>query len=108
MEITVSLKKDEEPIKKSTLLKNSEYSGYFQTKEHELAFYFKINNSAFDKLLGIKRIHMVDVKKANELKKTYLSLFHPDRKKNTNTGLDYNEICADINTTFHRVSGGKL
>lgn len=94
--------------KNSLLLQDSEYTSYFQSKMHEIAFYFKMNNSIFDKYLGIKRIHTIDHSKANELKKSYLQIFHPDRHVKSDSELDYDQVCHDINATFHRVSGGKL
>lgn len=108
MEVLISLDKNEDPNKRTTLLKNTEYSRYFKNREQEIAFYFKINNVIFDKCLGIKKIHMTDMRKAKELKNAYLRMFHPDRKGHDETGLNYDEISADIDATFHRVSGGKI
>lgn len=108
MEVSTPQNSNEDPDKKNHTSRNSEYSGYFQSREHELAFYFKINNVIFDKPLGIKKIHLTDANKAKELRNSYLRIFHPDRKGTTENGLNYNEICADIEATFHRVSGGKL
>lgn len=89
-------------------LKETENTKYFRSKEHEIAFYFKMNIKDFDLHLGIKQVHAVDVKKARELKNTYLRIFHPDRKHGSDSGLNYDEICADINLTFKRVTSGKL
>jgi len=93
---------------KNDALIESEFTPYFQIREHELAFYFKINNSIFDIYLGIRKVHAVDVEKARELRKKYLGMFHPDRKGDSKSGLNYDEVCADINATFKRVSGGRL
>lgn len=108
MKILISLDKDKHPNNNNLLLMKSECTGYFKSREHEIAFYFKTNSSIFDKYLGIKKIHMIDKSKAKELKNSYLRLFHPDRKKGINTDLDYDDVCADINATFHRISGGKI
>lgn len=108
MEVLISPDKNEDPNKRITLLKNTEYSNYFKNREQEIAFYFKINNVIFDKYLGIKKIHMTDMRKAKELKNAYLRMFHPDRKAQDESGVNYNEISADIDATFHRVSGGKI
>ncbi|WP_323939738.1 hypothetical protein [Aeromonas caviae] len=108
MKILLAVDQDKHPIKSNILSSENDYSKYFKSKEHELAFYLKINNQAFDKYLGIKKIHMIDVRKAKELKNEYLRIFHPDRKKGVDNGLNYDDICADISTIFHRVSGGKL
>lgn len=93
---------------KKGLLSETEHTDYFRSREHEIAFYFKVNNAFFDKNLGIKKIHVVNLGKAKELKNFYLRMFHPDRKINSDSGLDYDEVCKDIDATFHRVSGGKL
>ena len=90
------------------LLTEIEHTDYFRSREHEIAFYFKINNVIFDAKLGIKKMHLVDLEKARELRNYYLRMFHPDRKVTNDSGLNYDEVCADINATFHRVSGGKL
>ncbi|AZZ75292.1 hypothetical protein CCX46_09060 [Pseudomonas sp. RU47] len=108
MEVLVSLDKSKDPKKRVILLADTEYSRYFKTREQEIAFYFKVNNMIFDKCLGIKKIHMTDMRKAKELKNAYLRMFHPDRKGQNETGLNYDEISADIDATFHRVSGGKI
>lgn len=89
-------------------LKETENTKYFQSKEHEIAFYFKMNIKDFDLHLGIKQVHAKDVKKAKELKNLYLRMFHPDRKQDSDSNLNYDEICVDINFTFQRVTSGKL
>jgi hypothetical protein len=94
--------------KKNALLLETEHTSYFRSRKHEMAFYFKINNVVFDKNLGIKRIHLVNLEKARELKNYYLGIFHPDHNKDSDSGLNYDEVCADISATFYRVSGGKL
>lgn len=93
---------------KDDLLQESDNTGYFKSKEHEIAFYFKLNHPEFDIRLGIKRVHQLDVEKARELRKVYLSMFHSDTNEDSASGLSCDEICADINAVFYRVSGGKL
>lgn len=108
MEVLISLDKSEDPNTRITLLKSTEYSKHFKSREQEIAFYFKVNNAIFDKHLGIKKIHATDPRKAKELKNAYLRMFHPDRKGQDEMGLNYDEVSADIDATFHRVSGGKI
>jgi hypothetical protein len=103
-----TLPKADKRSKQKGLSFETEHTSYFRSPEHEIAFYFKINNVIFDKKLGIKRIHQVDLEKAAELKKYYLRMFHPDHKTDSDSGLNYDEVCADISATFHRVSGGRL
>lgn len=94
---------------KNKLLEEQPLTHYFSSRLHEMAFYFKANNAKFDKYLGVTAIHKVDPIKAKELKKTYLKIFHPDVNiKEEVSDLDFNEICQDIDTYFHRVSGGKI
>lgn len=108
MEVLISLDNNEDPSKRTPLLKDTEYSRYFKNREQEIAFYFKVNNVFFDRCLGIKKIHATDPRKAKELKNAYLRMFHPDRKGQDETSVNYDEIAADISATFHRVSGGKI
>lgn len=102
------LDEEDDHQKKNPLLADSENTSYFQSKKHEIAFYFKMNNVNFDKYLGIKKIHMTDLSKAKELKNSYIRIFHPDSNVNSTSELNFTEICQDINNTFHRVSSGKL
>jgi len=94
---------------KAKLLEDQPLTHYFSSRLHEMAFYFKANNTKFDKYLGVTAIHKADPIKAKELKKTYLKIFHPDANlKEETPDLDFNEICQDIDIYFHRVSGGKI
>lgn len=95
-------------INKNSLLKDGENTCYFKNRIHEIAFYFKENNQIFDKYLGIKKVHMIDKKKANDLRKIYLSIFHPDKNINIENDIDFNKVCEDINNVFKRLTGGEL
>ncbi|WP_318371862.1 hypothetical protein [Enterobacter sp.] len=97
------------PSLKTKLLEDYPLTNYFSSRLHEIAFYFKVNNTKFDKYLGVTALHKADPIKAKELKLTYLKIFHPDANiKGEIPDLDFNEICQDIDIYFHRVSGGKL
>ena len=93
---------------KNSLLKDGENTCYFKNRIHEIAFYFKENNQIFDKYLGINKVHMIDKKKANDLRKIYLSIFHPDKNINVENDIDFNKVCEDINNVFKRLTGGEL
>ena len=51
---------------------------------------------------------MIDKKKANDLRKIYLSIFHPDKNINIENDIDFNKVCEDINNVFKRLTGGEL
>ncbi|OPB21769.1 hypothetical protein [Pseudomonas fluorescens] len=108
MEIKIALQEDKTKIGKVDLLKVSDRTKYFQSKLHEIAFYFSVNNAVFDKHLGIKKVHTIDVNKARALRNSYLNLFHPDKNINSEIDLDFTKVSEDINGLFSRVSGGKL
>lgn len=109
MEILVDLTGKDSPGIKKELLATHQYTHYFSSRLHEIAFFLKINNPKFDKELGIKPIHKINPKKALDLKKTYLNIFHPDKNlDNIIPDLNFNDICADIDKTFFRVTSGKL
>lgn len=95
---------------KLKLLEPGDKTKFFKDRMHELAFYFSLGASStyFDNDLHIKKIHVLRVEKAKELKNKYLSIFHPDSNVNSSIDLDLNQVCQDIQATFHRVSGGKL
>lgn len=79
----------------------------FKSIMHEMVFYFEINMPQFDQYLGISRIHMVDKKKASELKKVYFSIFHPDLHLGSDDKeINYNEVMSNISNYFDRVCGG--
>lgn len=108
MKVTPSPDLNLESNKSDLLLKDGEFTKFFKSKRHELAFFFKVNNAAFDSQLGIKKIHTVDKVKANTLKSSYLRIFHPDQNINSDLDLDLDDVCSDIASTFTRVTSGKL
>lgn len=95
---------------KAILNATSDNTQYFKTRVHEIAFYFSIaiDNPIFDTELGIKRVHQKDVEKARSLKKSYQKCLHPDKNIKDDSGVDFNELSANIAKVFFRVSGGKL
>lgn len=95
---------------KEILNTSSDNTPHFKTRLNEIAFYFGIatSNPIFDKELGIKRVHQKDAEKARSLKKAYLQRLHPDKNIEDNSGVDFNELSANITKVFFRVSGGKL
>lgn len=96
----------DEVINKIEVIEKSEFTKYFFDRNHELAFYFKSNQQIFDVLIGVKPIHKARLSRLIELKKYYLKMFHPDKHIGSSDGLDYNEICADIDSTFNRIMTG--
>ncbi|HIH8979756.1 TPA: hypothetical protein ACYUTM_004917 [Serratia marcescens] len=95
-------------VNKNSLLEDGENTCYFKNRIHEIAFYFKENNQIFDKYLGIKKVHIVDKRKANDLRKIYLNIFHPDKNVNVENDINFNKVCDDINNVFKRLTGGEL
>ncbi|MFA0265464.1 hypothetical protein AB4490_01390 [Vibrio cyclitrophicus] len=95
---------------KEILSASSDNTLHFKTRLNEIAFYFSIatSNPIFDKELGIKRVHQIDVEKARSLKKAYQQCLHPDKNIEDDSGVDFNELSANIAKVFSRVSGGKL
>ncbi|MGK3227738.1 hypothetical protein ACCW94_21940 [Enterobacter soli] len=109
MEILIDLTENDNTGKKNELLTKHQYTHYFSSRLHEIAFLLKINNPKFDKELDIKPIHKINPKKALDLKKRYLNIFHPDKNiDNKISDLNFDEICMDIERTFFRVTSGKL
>ncbi|UYM18233.1 hypothetical protein [Endozoicomonas euniceicola] len=84
-------------------LKNED--AFFKSEKHKLAFMI-INHQGtfFDKELGIKKKHYLDKKMANEWKKKYQSIFHPDKNIDDNL-LDYEMIMQKINKIYSRMLG---
>lgn len=98
----------DEVINKTEVIEKSEFTKYFFDRNHELAFYFKSNQQIFDVLIGVKPIHKARLARLIELKKYYLKMFHPDKHIGSDDGLDYNEICSDIDSTFNRIMAGLI
>lgn len=88
---------------KIALLNNDDV--FFKSEKHKLAFMI-INHQGtlFDNELGIKKKHYVDKKTANEWKKKYQSIFHPDKNIDDDS-LDYEMIMQRINKIHSRMVG---
>ena len=106
MEIEINLNDLPSDKENNPLLKDKERTHLFKSRQHELVFYFEVNQPCFDKELDIKRIHMKDIIKAKKLRRDYLNIFHPDKNKDNN--FDYEKVSQDITKLFFRVTGGKL
>ncbi|MET3068485.1 hypothetical protein [Atlantibacter hermannii] len=107
MEIKVSLTPPDNRKISEKILDDHQYTKFFKSRIHEIAFYLKANNSKFDAELEVKSIHKEIVKEAKNLKLEFKKIFHPDKKRKEED-LNFNEITQDIDAFFKRVSGGKL
>ncbi|MCP1273192.1 hypothetical protein NKW43_05770 [Gluconobacter albidus] len=90
------------------LLEETKYTRFFKNRLYEIAFYFEMQNAAFDAMLGVKPVHSKDMKKCAELRKRYLAMFHPDANINSDLDLDFTEVTKNIESYFKTLSGGKL
>lgn len=95
-------------IEKNDLSAETEYTRFFKNRLYEIAFYFEVQNPAFDAMLGVKPVHSKDMKKCAELRTRYLVMFHPDAHINSDIDLDFNEVTKNIGSYFKTLSGGKL
>jgi len=98
------------PKENWSVLSETDNTVFFKSKRHEVAFYFKNFNPGFHAYLGIRKIHLVDKKKARLLKKEYLKVFTPDANINSDEipSLNYSEITKDIESAFKIITGGLL
>jgi len=79
---------------------------YFKSKFHEFAFYLHLNNPAFDKELGITRVHMIDKEKALELCNHYKSIFKDIEPFAQYHNFDHAKIENDIDALYKRLISG--
>ena len=78
---------------------------FFKSEKHKLAFMIINHQGAiFDKELGIKKKHYLDKKAANEWKRKYQIIFHPD-KNIDDESLDYEMIMQKINKIYSQMVG---
>lgn len=113
MEIDVKLTPPNNKKISEKILDDHQYTKFFKSRIHEIAFLLKVNNSKLDTELEVKSIHKEVVKEAKNLKLEFKKIFHPDKKRDMDVNvnvedLDFKEITQDIDTFFNRVSGGKL
>jgi hypothetical protein len=109
MKISVSIQKVEEDDFSRLILEDDIYTPFFKSKKHQLAYYFEMNSDGrFDKQLGVRKIHMVNLKKARELRRFYLSIFQSNKNPELDCDVNCSSVCANIEEMFRRVSGGKL
>lgn len=107
MEIDVKLTPPNNKKMSEKILADHQYTKFFKSRIHEIAFLLKVNNSKLDTELEVKSIHKEVLKEAKNLKLEFKKIFHPDKKRDEDD-LDFNEITQDIDIFFNRVSGGKL